>query len=216
LSDDPFIFLSKKQRSKIFSKVKKNQNRLILKNYQGIGEGLDIAFAIDEKSAKRESGRPTFVGEQDRQFYRHLIFELKDRVTIDILFYDSIAIAYSINFVYGKIYHAFKTDYDKNFRYLSPGKLILFFLLPRLKQEGFKMFDFSRGANVLKREFTPLAYPQYDLYYARNVFIRSWWKINLIKENFKERLLENERFYNKYLWVKRFLVTLRLENKSER
>lgn len=124
----------------------------------------------------------------------------RGRVAIDVLSYDDVPFICGIGFYSKKTYHAFYTSYDADYRHLSPGKLLLFYLLQRLKDQGVEVFDFSRGKSTLKSEFTSLARTQYTLSYTTNYMTDLWWKA---ADKTHESILENQILYGTYCQLKR-------------
>jgi CelD/BcsL family acetyltransferase involved in cellulose biosynthesis len=202
INPDPFRFLSDKQRSKIFNRVKKNAEHLKLETYIGSPEALETAFLIDDRSVKKSRGMASFTDEADKEFFRQLIKNNRDKIVIDILYYDGVPFVYSVGLVKDKIYHAFNTAYDESYYQLLPGKILLHFMLNRLQTEGFETLDFLRGRNTLKMEFTSLTYTQYDVFYSKFGLIRWWWST---AGKIKDGILGNEFAYGAYRQIKKLV-----------
>ncbi len=182
---DSFRFLSKKQKSKVVNKVKKNlPNLSYVQHRDNLTKYLAVIFDIEAKSYKKLKKKDIFSDSKARSLYKNIVKYASKYVSIDIVYYNNKPVVYSFGFIYKNTYLAFHTAYLASARHLSPGKILLYFLLNNLRERNFELFDFARGHNILKKEFTPYYHLQYDLYYSRNYLIRAWW--NLI--NFARRI----------------------------
>lgn len=202
LENDPLQYMSNKNRNKIKNKIKKYEGNLSYKCFRGDPEGLEVVFEMDKRSTKRKQGKSTFVRERERNFFKQLIKEYGANVTVDVLFYDNIPVIYGIGFTAKKTFYACVTAYDDEYSFLSPGKMLHFYLFERLKTEGKTLFDFSRGVTVLKKEFTPLYNVQYDLFYTNNQLSRALWQVINKTHAF---ILHNKLLYGTYLSLKKIL-----------
>jgi|GEM_PF-3563978 len=200
LLKDPFAYLSPKQGKKIARLLKRLEGRLEFRRFFGEAEGIDTAVIIDQKSRKAKEGRETFFGETDIRFLKGLIKNFGKQTVVETLYLDGRPFVFSLEFLYKNVCHAHVSSYDSSGHAFSPRKLLLRYTLPCLRREGIETFDFSRGTNSLKREFTPLFRTQYDIYYAKNPLVRMWWKAaNIVCDE----VLDSKMLYGMYLWVKR-------------
>ena len=204
LTEDPFQFMSNKNRNKIKNRIKNNVEHLSHKSYLGDEEGLTLVFDMDKRSSKYKQGKSTFVRERERAFFRELLKQHGKDFSIDILFYDNKPFIYGIVFTDKKSFNACITAYDDTFIALSPGKMLQFHMLPRLQQAGYEIFDFSRGITEFKKDFTPLFHTQYDVSYATNASVHIWWTA---AAKTKEFVLQNKILYGTYLKFKKLLST---------
>lgn len=202
LENDPLQHMSNKNRNKIRNKITKYQEHLSYKCFRGDPRGLDLAFEMDKRSTKRKQGKSTFVRERERNFFKQLLKKNGQNVTVDILFYDNIPVIYGIGFASKKTFYACVTAYDDTYSFLSPGKMLHFYMFERLKADGKMLFDFSRGVTVLKKEFTPLYHTQYDLFYTQNVLLKLIWQTTNAAHT---TILNNKLFYGTYLFLKKLL-----------
>ncbi len=210
LGKNPYSYFSKKREAQVLRKARKYKEHLSLKTYKDDNlKGLEIAFVLDEDSAKRENGLATFGGGKEKEFYRELARRFGGQLTVDVLFFDGEPAIFSINFAYGGVYHFYKTSYKKKFNFLAPGKMLLYYRCPSLYREDFSIFDFSRGVSRFKREFTPLSYKQYNVFYAKNIFVRWWWILASRAKRAKDKLYENETYHKIYLARKSFAVKVK-------
>lgn len=206
LEPDPFHYLSSKNRSQIRGILRKNEANVEHKVFVGDRHALEVAFEIDSRSSKKKQGKATFVSDRDKAFCLELIERMPKNVVIDLLYYNKIPIVYSIGFTYKKIYHAFNTAFDAEYRFLRPGKLLAYLRVKALAEEGYTLLDFGRGNSVLKQEFTKEAKLQYDIYYSSNPVIRSWWNISFKLYHSVEH---NKRLYNIYLTGKKTILPVK-------
>jgi CelD/BcsL family acetyltransferase involved in cellulose biosynthesis len=203
LQKDPLRFLDKKQRSKIRNRIKKNSNDLEYMCYKGDKRGLDIAFEIDYRSTKQKKGQATFMRNENKQFFLELLDSYKDSFVVDVLSYKGNPFVYGIGLIHNKTYCAISTAYDDAYRHLLPGKSLLYYILNRLQAENFEIFDFLRGLNTLKKEFTPLYSTQYNAFYTKNHLVKYWWKT---APKIREGIVESPLIYNTYCQLKKHMT----------
>jgi CelD/BcsL family acetyltransferase involved in cellulose biosynthesis len=197
LENDPFNEVSKKQKSKIRNRYKKYRDNLTLVRYGGDSRhAFEKIVRLDEKSAKSKKGINVFHDKGTLLFYKSLCANMGNNISLDILYYKQTPVVFSIGFVLEDTYIAIQTSYREEFSYLIPGKMLLFLLLKELKRKGFKVFDFSRGENTFKKEFTSMKSSQYDLFYSHSLLIRVWWRGSDI---LVKTLKGKKWFYENYL-----------------
>lgn len=205
ISPDPFCYLSSKNKSQIRGILRKNEKEVTFKTFVGEPDALEVVFALDKRSSKKQQGKATFVTEQDKQFFRELLKRMPKRFIIDILYHKDTPVVYGVGFVYKKIFHASNTAFDANYRFLRPGKLLAHFRLKRLQEEDFDLIDFGRGNSVLKQEFTKLGKIQYDIFYIQSTLGKSWL---LSTQKFYDTVLNNKVLYGTYLQFKKVALKL--------
>lgn len=184
LSDDPLRFLSNSIKNRIQNKIKKNQEFIRFKNVAGkkSRDYLDTIFSVEQKSAKKEKSKDIFSKEENRKLYQNTMRYLSDLVQINFLYYGSIPMVYSFEFVYKGTCLGVQTAYLAEYRSLSPGKLLMYFMLRDLYSRGMKIFDFGMGHNSFKEQFAPEFKIHCDIYYSKNRFVRYWWEfINFLR-----------------------------------
>ena len=196
--------LSKKQRQKITSKIKKNLHNLKFGHYRdNLGPYLQNIFELEGRSSKKLAHKDSFADLTIRKLFTSLINYAKGYVIIDFVYYKNLPIVSSFGFVYKDRYLAYHTSFDNNFRSFIPGKLITFKMLTKLCEEGFSLFDFSRGHNEFKNDFTKNYVFQYDFYYSKNALIRAWWEgINFARRLKQLLVRSNNSLDSKFLFKK--------------
>lgn len=202
LIPDPFLFLSRKNKSQIRGIIRRHGTALHYKTFVGDFDALETVFLIDRKSTKKKQGKATFVTQQDKQFFRELVRRMRSHIMIDIIYYNRVPVAYGIGFVYKKIYYAALTAYDGRFRFLRPGKLLAKHLLKSLQKKGLTFIDFGRGNSPLKQEFTKIAHTQYDIFYIESLLSKHWL---LSTQKVYESVLHSKHLYNFYLFSRKTL-----------
>jgi CelD/BcsL family acetyltransferase involved in cellulose biosynthesis len=193
LSDNPCRYLVKKQKGRILNRMKRFSPRLTHGHYSGnFHKHLKTVFEVEEKSAKRRSGRDLFSDSTAQKLFSNLIKDAPEHILIDILYYQGKPVVTMFGLTHKGKYLGFHTSYLEEFRNLLPGKILLHKMIYKLYRDGFKWFDFSRGHNALKKEFTPCFQLQYDVYYSKNAFTRFWWEgINKLRR-FKASLTKHK------------------------
>jgi len=203
LKPDPFRYFSKRQQRKIKITLNHIKNDIVYKTFTANREALETAFMIDKNSVKREAGRAAFPAKQDEDFFRNLLSAFRNQVVIDILYLKNVPIIFYLGLVYKKTYHAYSTSYVSGYKYLVPGKLMLYYLIKRLVQEGYETLDFSRGRDRLKMDFTPNYTTQYDCLVSPNIAITKIWET---ANKTRERIVETPWLYNPYCTLKKLLI----------
>lgn len=202
LEKDPFQFLNRKQRSKIFNRVKKHKEKLDFVSFYNDSKALETAFAIDVRSYKADKGQATFISLLNRTFFQNLLRQFRKQFVVNILYYDQQPFVYDIGIIGKNTYFALNTSFDKNFKFLIPGKILLYFLLNDLQTRKITTFDFLRDYTTLKKEFTPFYQQQYDLYSINNVFSKYWLETS---KSIYNTILESHALYGTYCTFKKLI-----------
>jgi hypothetical protein len=203
IDDDPLRHPSSSIKKDIANTLAKHP-QLEFHSFSGDNESLKKAIAIDRKSAKMKQGKATFVNNSERLFFNTLLETYKKDFIVDIISLDGTPFVYSIGIRYKNIFHGINTSYDEAYKQLQPGKLLFHFIINNLQKEKIHVYDFSRGTSPLKREFAPLAVTQYDLFYAKQGWIKSWWSLT---DRLMTYLLANKLFYNNYCKIKKLFYS---------
>jgi hypothetical protein len=202
IEDNPFRYLTTFNRNKMMNRIKNNIDHLSYQTFYGDAQGLEVAYAVDRISRKMKKGQGTFVNEKEKQFFSALLKTYKKDFSIDVVYFDNNPIVYGIGLRYKNTYQALNTAYDDNYKYMQPGKTLLYYLLTRLKDEQVEIFDFSRGVNSLKTDFTPLSEKHHEAFYTKSFAARQW--LITVKTQ-RENLLNNKTFYQTYCTVRKSL-----------
>lgn len=115
---------------------------------------------------------------------------------LDLLKYKEEYVTYGLGLVYKGTYLAYQTAFDKRFSRLSPGKVLLHYLLIDLKRKNYKKFDFARGYSLLKKEFTKKKSFQYDVYVVKNQAIYIYLKLINIMRRLHISLIGSKSSYD--------------------
>lgn len=200
LKSDPFENMSSKNRGKMINRVKNNEKDLSYKHFLGDPESLEIVFKVDEHSYKRQKGMSGLVKKKEREFYKSLLKENGKNFVVDVVYFKNNPFIYSIGFLHKKTFYAGITSYDKDYAYLSPGKILQYYLLNQLQKDKIEVFDFSRGQNSFKKDFTNLANIQYNILYSKNPLTIICWQI---ANKIYNGILESKLLYGTYLFFKK-------------
>ena len=194
LNENPLGTLADKQIKRIKGKINNNFENLRFGHFRNnLGTHLQSVFELEGRSSKKLAGKDSFADLKIRELFISLINYAKGFVVIDFVYHKSSPIVSSFGFVFKDRYLAYHTSFDNNFRSFIPGKLITFNMLTKLYEEGFSLFDFSRGHNEFKNDFTKNYVFQYDFYYSKNPLIRIWWESIHLARRLKARLIKNKR-----------------------
>lgn len=197
LDENPFRFLPKKQKRDLLRRIRKYKDFELKVYGVNLQEHLSTIFNIEKQSYKRKKGRHIFDNLTARKLYDQ-ISKNSGKALVAILHFQDKPISHMFGLVYKNVFMAYHMAYLEEYKKLVPGKILLMFLLIKLKEEGFKMFDFSRGDSLLKQQFSQQKKIQYDIYVIRNRSVRLYINsILLIQESFKNVKKDIKLFYQK-------------------
>lgn len=142
-------------------------------------EALQTVIEVERKSHKPRRHMALFEKKYSERFLRALDKHIPGSIRISVLYLKNESIATISCFTNGKISYWYHAAFGEKYRRLGPGKMALYFMLERFKNEGFAEIDFLRGDSDLKRQFAENARLQYDLYFYKNRAVKLWWKLCL-------------------------------------
>ncbi len=202
LDPDPLAFMSGKNRNKLKKRLKDYRDHVSFSCYYDDPDGISAVFEVEKKSTKAKEGKASFLTPGEQYFLQSITQHFKENFLIGVLSYKGIPIAYGTGFVYKHTFQAFITAHEGSYRFLSPGKLLTFYLFEEVKKRQITLFDFSRGRNDFKRDFTPFFYINEDVLFATNPLILLWWRFCHWLYHI---VLENKLLYGFYLLLKGLL-----------
>lgn len=166
LTHDPYEFLGNKRRNGLKNKIIKHGERLSLEEIREIKTNhLELIWEIESKSNKTGRNRSIFDNSNARRLFTN-ISKYYPHNKLFLLYFDQRPVAYLYGIYNNNSteYMAYNMAYLEESKNLEPGKILIFNILQKLKDEGVRIFDFSRGMTSLKKQFTPYSRDQYDLY----------------------------------------------------
>lgn len=183
LNGDPLAQISKEHIKRIKRKIFNNEKKF---NYyhlkKNLAKALKVVINLEKNSHKKKKGKEIFNSELSVKFYENLLNYCSKYLVIDLLKYENKPFVSLTGIICKNRYYAYHTSYLRDYKYLMPGKTIIFFVIEQLKKEGIELFDFVRGYSSFKEEFTRNFSIQYDFYSSKNNLINIWWKlINYIR-----------------------------------
>lgn len=188
LEPDPYRFLSKKNKRIIAKKFKDAEENFSCKIYsENAEEQLRTLLSIDAESSKKAEFKETFSDPLLTSLLANINALDAKALVVAILFYKDEPICYNYGFVYENTYIGSGTAYKEAWRYLAPGRVLAYSLLPELLKMGINILDFSRGYTRYKRDFAPYAYHQYALFYSANRLTMRRWDILESTKGFLEK-----------------------------
>lgn len=139
---------------------------------------LRTVMDVEARSSKAKRHMAFFGKEINRKIFDAFLKHAPDFLNFAVLYSDGHPIATSAGFVYKGIFTGYHSSFDEAYRRQFPGKLLVFYLLERLKSDGYHAVDFLRGDSDVKRLFADEISMQYDVMISRNCLYLSWWKIS--------------------------------------
>jgi CelD/BcsL family acetyltransferase involved in cellulose biosynthesis len=168
---EPFRFIKNKQKNEIKNKIKRYQGNLSFKLCEdNLRKHLATIFDIEHASIKAKNGKNIFSKKIARDLFNHISNGQNDAL-IALLFFNNKPIAHMFGLISKRSFIAYHMAYLKDYKNLIPGKILLYFLLPLLKEKDFTLFDFSRGESILKKQFAQQKKTQYEIFISDNTII---------------------------------------------
>lgn len=140
-------------------------------------DALETVRAIEQESYRPDYHMDFFSKAQSVRFVESIARHLPDSLKIGILSYQGWPIATNLGFLWGQTFYGYHMAYREEFRRIGPGKIVMYFLLQWLQQNGCTAVDFSRGESDLKQQFSQKPYSQYDAYLTRHWGVFIWWRL---------------------------------------
>ncbi len=178
LTKDPFGHLKNKQKNSIKNKIRQNRNLLEFKLITPKYEDIKTIIHIESQSYKSIVNKDIFNLEEAKNLFLE-ICKYSKNARIAILYFKNKPIAHLFGLSYKETFMAYHMAYHNDYRKIVPGKIILFYLLTTIKKKGYKIFDFSRGASLLKSQFTEHSIKQYNVYLTNSMFVCYYWRLIL-------------------------------------
>ena len=205
IEDFPFGTISEKHKKRIAGIIKKNSANLKFGHYRNnLSEHLQSVFELESRSSKKQDHKDCFSNPDNRRLFKSLIKHAGKDIVINFVYFKNLPIVSSFGFIFNNTYLAYHTSYDKDFSYLIPGKILTYNMLIKLREEGVDLFDFSRGHNEFKNDFTKMFAFQYDYYYSTDSLIRIWWEVINFARRLKANIFKNNRSLDGYCLFKKY------------
>jgi hypothetical protein len=196
------------KRKKLIRDIRGVADKITLKSYSGTAKkGIDTVFAIDNLSRKHGRGYNTFEDHQMKIFYKTLTKYFKNKILLNILYYENTPIAYDIGFLIGTTYYGNQLAFIDTYAKYSPGKVLLVKLFDYLTDQGVQKIDFGSGDSYLKRSFTNESQQLYQIVLSNSNWIRIYLTlINKIKTYFFHKIQNNIKTYTMYRNVRKHIL----------
>jgi CelD/BcsL family acetyltransferase involved in cellulose biosynthesis len=156
-------FLLKKVSKKLDTKMKKLNKKdrasLEFRRYvpDEAKESLfsDIQF-IARRSWKAKKQKSIFLKKRIKSFHRELFsrFAESGYLDVSILSIDDTPIAYIYNFLYSSRLYNYSIDFDMRYSHISPGTILMLWIIKDSVLRGIKEIDFGRGDEAWKARLT--------------------------------------------------------------
>lgn len=122
-----------------------------------IGDVFETAKVIEMRGWKYKEGNPRIQTDRHSEtFFKDFLARFSERGWLKAWFVimDDMPIAYAFNFLVGKKVYAYNSSYDERFRENAPGALLHIYRIRDAFESGYKEYDFLRGAEAYKYEWT--------------------------------------------------------------
>ena len=114
---------------------------------------LKVMADIEARSTKPGKGRAEFEKKSYFNFLNRAVDEFKDMCWIGLMSLGGNPIAHYAGIIYGSNMIGLHMAFDLRFSLYSPGTVLIFNMLPILKERDIKLFEFGRGQSVVKSRF---------------------------------------------------------------
>lgn len=205
LEEDNLRFMGKKKRKKMVSKYKKNFEQTKHVRFKGseLIEHFKYIEQIDANSRKRLSGKEVTSDGIQWELFKKIAKDFPQHLVLDVLFMDGEPIVYELGIVAKKREIGYQTAFDERKKKYEPGRIILIYIWESMRKEGLEIYDWARGINGLKKDFTPKFEKQYTFYSANILALSLWYSLDFCKE----LILNSDFLYRIYLFFKNILFT---------
>lgn len=140
--------------------------------YQTLTCGTEITPLLNvlfDQHVRRWQGTDTpslFTREQNRGFYRALTESLSETgaLRFSIVCLDDVPVATHYGFCYAGTFTWYKPAFEPNLARLSPGEVLIKYLLERARDDGAEVFDFTIGGEAFKMRFATSVPHVFDLH----------------------------------------------------
>jgi CelD/BcsL family acetyltransferase involved in cellulose biosynthesis len=186
--EDYYKTRSKHNSIKQVIQTKRKLSKLGELNYGKLdNERINEIFILHEKRWKKKLNGSTFSVGESREFFKQLVLNDSHPFKVDIyslLFNDKlIAFVYAIK--YNGRFLFYRVAHDDDFSKYRPGLLIIYEVVKNAFYENFKIFDFSKGFERYKGEWTDNLVNVNGVTFANSSLIST---LILFKYSLKEKL----------------------------
>ncbi len=124
-----------------------------------------------------------FIRQMYTSFYTNLIESLADKnwIHFSVLEFNNIPIAYHFGFIYNKRFIWYKPSFNVNYSHLSPGSVLLGYLIKFALVHGYDEFDFTIGNELYKKRFCNKVRTNENLFIYRS---RRHYYLQLLRRKF--------------------------------
>lgn len=194
-----------KQRKNLLRRIQMREKDLEFKFFEtGSKEALDTVIDIEKHSYKPHLHMAFFTRRSAKKLMEYFIKHNPQNIRIGILYYQNTPVAAVLGFVCDKIFFCYYIAFREEHRSWGAGKAAIYFILERLRKEGFVKIDFLRGNAEFKKQFVENTDCQYNFYFSKDSAVMLWWSFcvplwNILKktkqfvENFPEWLISRSK-----------------------
>jgi len=208
LSGCPILLFKNKEKTEIFNSFKKKHRTDITRQIKRLENIGNLSLKIFENNVQIKENWNNFLkmysdrwensGQIDpmsksrnKYFFKNMLDNLDDSfVHFSGLYLDDKPISYHIGFIYNNWFYYYKPTFDIEYGNYSPGKIHVWFLIEKGCEEGWKGFDFLKGFEEYKKNWTNHINPTYTYIISKKHWIRYYWQIK-----WKKRLKNKYGFY---------------------
>lgn len=205
LEEDNLRFMGKKKRKKLLSKYKKNFEQTEHRRFKGseLIEYFKYIELIDANSRKRLSGKEVTSDGIQWRLFKRIAKDFPQYLVLDVLFIEGEPIVYELGIIAKNREIGYQTAFDERKKKYEPGRVILIYIWESMREEELETYDWARGVNGLKKDFTPKFERQYSFYSANILALSLWYSLDFCRE----LILNNDFLYRIYLFFKNTLLT---------
>jgi hypothetical protein len=206
-SQGPYGNLSSRKRNIVINRLKNSEQKCTIEIVaKKPSESLEKAFDIDRASAKHNHGKGVFYRKEARDFYRELAQHNPANIIVTLVFFDNKPVSYLIGFFSNNIHSGSQKAYVSGYEYFNLGRLSLINLIDYFREKGSAEFDFGRGNDQFKKDFTSNYRQLYTVIITKNILLRNYiTQMYLLHETMYKFLSRYPKIYKIYHRVKELL-----------
>jgi len=164
--DNPLISSKRRHELRRYTrKLEKEHGPLAIEFLPLTVERLETMADIEKRSTKPEKARAEFENRTYFNFIRNAISAYEGACWIGLLSLAGIPMAHYAGMIYHRHLLGLHMAFDKSLNRYSPGGVLIFNLLPILKEKNIELFDFGRGESVAKTRFSGDQNARQDTFY---------------------------------------------------
>lgn len=202
-ANGPFGDLSQSSRNKIRNRINKSKEPVTMHHSEHDPvRMLKSTYRVENQSTKNARGMGVLTRPQVRSFFERLALRKPELIHVSIMEVGDKPIAFSVDFLAHKIYQGSQKAYVHGYEYIQPGKYLVMKLLEYNCEKGYSGFDFGRGYDNFKLQFTKNVRPVYTVVLANKMVGQYISRIRTIRHHVYHTIVSQKPLYKAFKTVR--------------